>query len=415
MHRLLRSALGAAAAAVPLVAATAASGSAAAAAGGKEGEVYAWGSASFGETGHGMEATAVGVPTRVDVLRGHGVVAVSAPASGPSSAALTADGRVYTWGCGRDARLCGVDAGVQNQLAPRAVEGLPAGDRVVQVALGEYMGVVRTASGGVYGWGRGAAGHDGGKTGAVGAVAGLSGQGVSAVAAGREHCLAVDGRGRVWAWGVNTSYAPMTGVKEEVKVPRLVGGLLEGRVVTAVAAGREHSLFLTDDGAVYAAGTDFFGQCGQGMATPYVKTPARVGGELTGKRVVAVVAGENHSLALTADGGVYVWGMNKDGALGTGHRNDIGVPRLLDARLPGRVTALAAGGGHTLLLTADPPALYAVGRGRSGQLGRGDSLESMAAYRTEPVLVAALPPGAVTSIAAGRDHSLAVVAAAPLS
>ena len=50
---------------------------------------------------------------------------------------------------------------------------------------------------------------------------------------------------------------------------------------------------------------------------------------------------------------------------------------------------IACGGGHTGLITADNELLL-FGRGRDGQLGRGDELESIAAYRTEPKVVGSL-------------------------
>jgi regulator of chromosome condensation len=186
-----------------------------------------------------------------------------------------------------------------------------------------------------------------------------------------------------------------------------------GKRIVAAAAGREHSLLLTDAGEVYACGTEFFGQCGQSMAVPYVKTPVRVTGELADKKVVKIFAGEYHSIAICDDHSTYLWGGNKEGTLGQGDRSDIGSPRLLEAKLEGRIVQAAGGGGHTLFLT-DANKLYATGRGRSGQLGRGDKLESMAAYRTEPVLVQSLqhlvePGSRIISIAAGRDHSMAVV------
>jgi alpha-tubulin suppressor-like RCC1 family protein len=181
----------------------------------------------------------------------------------------------------------------------------------------------------------------------------------------------------------------------------------------AAVAGSEHTLLLTADGAVYAMGTDYFGQCGQGRsAGAFVKTPVRVRGALDRMRVVAVAAGEYHSLALGADGAVYGFGANRQGALGHGDLTDVGLPRPMSGLPPGAAAvAVAGGGGHSLVLL-DDGSLLAVGRGRSGQLGRGDALESVAAYRTMPLPVTGLPDGTLgaLSIAAGRDHSLAVVA-----
>ena len=50
-----------------------------------------------------------------------------------------------------------------------------------------------------------------------------------------------------------------------------------------------------------------------------------------------------------------------------------------------KVARVVCGGGHTGLVTVDGD-LYLMGRGRDGQLGRGNNVESIAAYRAEPTL-----------------------------
>ena len=58
---------------------------------------------------------------------------------------------------------------------------------------------------------------------------------------------------------------------------------------------------------------------------------------------------------------------------------------------------------------ADKGVVYAFGRGRNGQLGRGDHVESVAAHRTLPVEVTSLKGKHVTKLGAGENHSLAIV------
>ena len=173
----------------------------------------AWGGGTFGETGLGAERD-VAVPTRVEL---DGAVAVAA---GPtSSAALTADGRVLTWGCGRDGRLGHGSSGA-NQGTPRVVEGLR--EPVTDVRLGEYFGLARALDGGVVSWGRRALGRasDGPP---VGRVEGLVD--AVAIACGREHALAATREGAVVSWGVGTSYALGHFNKGDVERPRAIAVL----------------------------------------------------------------------------------------------------------------------------------------------------------------------------------------------
>ena len=62
------------------------------------------------------------------------------------------------------------------------------------------------------------------------------------------------------------------------------------------------------------------------------------------------------------------------------------------------------------LFVSEGGKVFAQGRGRNGQLGRQNHLESIAAYRTSPVEVDGLSArGFVKSVSAGDSHSLAVV------
>ncbi len=92
--------------------------------------------------------------------------------------------------------------------------------------------------------------------------------------------------------------------------------------VRAAAAGRNHVLFLLDSGHVAAMGDNGFGQLGNST-----NTPADTSGALVTvvdasaepiKHIVAVAAGDNHSLALSREGVVYAWGDGSAGQLGDG-------------------------------------------------------------------------------------------------
>ncbi len=127
---------------------------------------------------------------------------------------------------------------------------------------------------------------------------------------------------------------------------------------------------------------------------------------LAGEKVVAVAAGEYHVLALTDSGAVYAWGAGGDGQTGHGVKTDVLAPRPIDS-FKEPIAIVAAGGGHSACVTSTGK-LFLFGRGRSGQLGRGDSLESVASARTTPVAVDALAGLRVRAVALGADHTVAV-------
>ncbi|MEU9014676.1 hypothetical protein AB0D12_33945 [Streptomyces sp. NPDC048479] len=84
--------------------------------------------------------------------------------------------------------------------------------------------------------------------------------------------------------------------------------------VTAIAAGDSHTLALMNDGTVKAWGMNTNGQIGDGTNTER-HSPVTVPG-LTGVR--AISAHGHHSMALLSDGSIRAWGWNAFGQLGDG-------------------------------------------------------------------------------------------------
>ncbi|XP_068336278.1 ultraviolet-B receptor UVR8 [Pyrus communis] len=106
------------------------------------------------------------------------------------------------------------------------------------------------------------------------------------------------------------------------------------RKVVAVAAGEAHTLALTADGFVYSWGRGMFGRLGTGSESDEL-FPVRIkfndprSAKGTGLKFVGVAAGAYHSLALADDGSVWCWGYNVYGQLGVNGENSL-VPCLLE-------------------------------------------------------------------------------------
>ncbi|MDQ3630674.1 MAG: DUF1963 domain-containing protein [Actinomycetota bacterium] len=165
----------------------------------------------------------------------------------------------------------------------------------------------------------------------------------------------------------------------------------------AVAAGREFALALTADGAVEAWGANAHGELGDGT-TRHAPRPRRIEGMEA--RIRAVAAGNQHSLALTDDGSVLSWGWNFHGALGTGSRENRRRPGPVIG-LPGPVVAIAAGAYHSLALLEDG-AVMAWGGGWGSPLQIGDGAGKT---RDAPVTVVGL--ARIVAIFAG-EHNFAL-------
>ena len=244
--------------------------------------------------------------------------------------------------------------------------------------------------------------------------------GVTAVATGRLYTVALMGDGTVRAWGDNGAGqlgdGTTTGSSTPVQVvdPSEPTGFLAE--VTAVAGGGSHTVALMGDGTLRAWGSNWSGQLGDGSTTDrwtpvQVVDPADPTGFLTG--VTAVAAGKRHTVALLGDGTLRAWGYNYYGQLGDGTTMDSWTPvQVVDPTDPSGfltgVTAVAAGQGHTVALLGDG-ALRAWGWNSVGQLGDGTTTDS---WTPVQVVDPTDPTGSltgVTAIATGSLHTLAVL------
>jgi hypothetical protein len=229
----------------------------------------------------------------------------------------------------------------------------------------------------VTGWG-------GNQNGELNIPNGLSG--VTAIAMGTAHTLALKSDATVVAWGHNGS--------GQLNIP---AGLSS---VKTIAAGYNHSIALKNDGTIVAWGVNDAGQC---------NIPAGL------SNVAAIAGGNQHSLALKSDGTVIAWGRNTEGQCS------------IPAGLSG-VTAITGGGWHSLALKSDGTVI-AWGHnyygqcntpsGLSGVIAVGGGGEYSLALKSDGTVVAwgrnnygqcNIPAGLsnVVAIAAGYTHALSL-------
>lgn len=161
--------------------------------------------------------------------------------------------------------------------------------------------------------------------------------------------------------------------------------------VIAVAAGAVHSLFLNQDGKVFACGNGLCGQLGNGKKMKYQKPTEILGLD----SIVQIAAGAAHSLFLTQEGKVFSCG-NGDYGRFPGNENDYLTPK----EIPNlnNIVQIAAGHSHSLFLTQDGK-VFSRGSGLCGQLEYGESIE----YQ-KPTEILSLPK--IVQIAAGELHTL---------
>jgi uncharacterized repeat protein (TIGR03803 family) len=117
---------------------------------------------------------------------------------------------------------------------------------------------------------------------------------------------------------------------------------LGAQLVTKIAAGGVHSLFLKSDGSLWAMGDNEAGQLGDG-STNNAYSPEQI----VASGVTAIAGGFEHSLFLKSDGSLWAMGNNEAGQLGDGSTNNAYKPEQIVA---GGVNAVAAGVLHSLFI-----------------------------------------------------------------
>ncbi len=219
--------------------------------------------------------------------------------------------------------------------------------------------------------------------------------GVGVVAGGGAHTCAASARGGARCWGANS----LAQLGDDSRTDRLLAVNVRGlsERLLALTAGDDHSCALLEGGIVKCWGLNFYGQLGDGSRGLGL-TPVTTRG--LGSGVQQIGAGENHSCALTAAGGVKCWGANYSGQLGDGTSTDRTEP--VDVLgLTSGVRAIAVGHRHTCAVT-NAGAMRCWGFNFFGQLGDGSDQDRLTA-----VDAVGLSSG-VVQIAAGGRHTCAL-------
>ena len=228
------------------------------------------------------------------------------------------------------------------------------------------------------------------------------------VSTGQLHSGAVTDDGAVWTWGANTEGQLGQGTNTRHGLVPVRLGMMQhfaGSPAVMVACGGEHTLVLTARGHIWSTGeiTDGLMLMGQGTVLQSGNAFKRVEGV---EAMVMVACGISHCMAVGADGTVWTWGSGSHGRLGHGDVENRCAPAPLPrAAFAGMaVVFVAAGGSHSVAVTVDD-ILWVWGANEKGQLGLGDCITRLAPVHLAASVFCRSP---LLTVGCGTAHTLVV-------
>mmetsp|Transcript_21239 Transcript_21239/g.27128 ORF Transcript_21239/g.27128 Transcript_21239/m.27128 type:complete len:558 (+) Transcript_21239:73-1746(+) len=208
--------------------------------------VFAWGDKQNGVTGLGSQHGHQYRPAELKELADACIIQIAA--CGFHTGAVSGKGEIYTWGEGKFGRLG--RGGESNQIFPMMIKDpVLENQKITQIACGGFHTAAITEDGKLYTWG-------GGEHGQLGhgnkenchrptLVQSLLSQKLTQVTCGWSHTVALTNDGNVYTWGNGDHGKLGHNNKKKLTVPQLVE-YLKNKSVCRVASYNEHTAALAD-------------------------------------------------------------------------------------------------------------------------------------------------------------------------
>lgn len=148
---------------------------------------------------------------------------------------------------------------------------------------------------------------------------------VVSVDCGQYHTMALTTNGKLYGWGYNSYGQLGLGNNKNQYLPRLVN---LKKTIISVSCMQFHTFALTKKGELYCWGSNMYSQLGLGKqkyehGIPIITIPQKL---VLRESILSVHCGIKHTIAVTSNDKIYVWGNNENGQLGLGDKNHRSTP-----------------------------------------------------------------------------------------
>jgi alpha-tubulin suppressor-like RCC1 family protein len=347
-------------------------------------------------------------------------------AGGGHSGVLTKMGRLFLFGwndCGQLGASDTLQSELQNAEAPAPLPQTHAlkGIQVDHAAFGfSHTVVIEKENGRLFAFGDNSRGQVTGLSGKNDSVKqfypvtpeALKNERIVDVAAGLHHSATVSDSGELITFGCAKFGQNLQESANNCTIGRWRPN--DGSRITRVACGRRHTTAIDDLGRIFTIGENRYGQLGrqlpEGAKFDAEPRQVEVGSDF---EAFAVDCGWSHTIVTAQDAtgaiGVFGWGRNDKGQLGTGSFNNVSTPQRLFQSLP-NIQYVVCGSEFTVVVDSDDT-IWSCGWNEHGNLATGIPSEDCAGLtRTAGAPVTTTPGYENTRliVAAGGAHMLAM-------
>ncbi|KFZ26634.1 MAG: Regulator of chromosome condensation (RCC1) repeat protein [Candidatus Izimaplasma bacterium HR2] len=337
------------------------------------------------------------------------------------SAVLTSDGRVFTWGDNAFSQL-GDGTSAERHIPTEITSNfnLNTGEKIESIFLGYVHSAALSSEGRVFTWGYNGDGALGdGTTSPTYTPIDITdnfnlneGETISNISLGHYHSSAITSDGRIFTWGYNEDGAVGDGTLVDKLLPLEISShfnLNEGEVINSISLNGRISSAITSEDRVFTWGYNFYGQLGDNTIIDKI-VPTDITSYFNlneGESITSIELGGAHSSAISSEDRVFTWGANGSGQLGDGTVTQRNIPTEItdNFNLIGdeSISSIELGGGHSFALSSNDR-VFAWGSNHSGQLGDGTTVD-----KNLPIDITSIfdldSLETITSISLGGSHS----------
>jgi len=287
------------------------------------------------------------------------------------SIAITPNNQVYGWGNNQFGQLGELSNSSSNIVNLTHYFELSTNEDIIDIALGDFHSSILTSEGHLFAWGSNAQGQIGDETTNSRYIPVEVSQHFNLnqderlidIESGAGNMMALTSEGRVFSWGYNdygqVGLGPTNSAYTEAVDITDSLNLSLNEEVQKISIGYHHSAILTSNGRILLWGYNNVGQLGNGtIASVFMPTdhtqylPLR-----DGEVITDIELGYYHSMVLTSDNRVFVWGLNENGQLGNQSRDSLLFPTDIteefDLDEDDFITSLSLGGWMSSAISND--------------------------------------------------------------